>query len=70
MPVLGRPSVSEAPMTATDSGRKNRSRSGTVGVQRAAADVEVAFRGGGRHAVDGGVRLLAAGHDPGRGSVW
>lgn len=34
-------------------------------VQRAAADVEIAFRGGGRHAVDGGVRLLAAGHHPG-----
>lgn len=29
IPVLGRPSVSDAPMTATDSGRKNRSRSGT-----------------------------------------
>ena len=29
MPVFGRPSASEAPMTATDSGRKKRSRSGT-----------------------------------------
>lgn len=29
IPVFGRPSVSEAPTTATDSGRKKRSRSGT-----------------------------------------
>lgn len=29
IPVFGRPSVSEAPITARDSGRKNRSRSGT-----------------------------------------
>lgn len=29
MPVFGRPSASDAPITATDSGRKKRSRSGT-----------------------------------------
>ena len=67
IPVFGRPSASEAPTTATDSGPEEAVQIGDVGVQRAAADVEVVGLGG--PAVHDRRGVLAAGDDPGPAGV-
>ncbi|EFL32915.1 predicted protein [Streptomyces viridochromogenes DSM 40736] len=67
MPVLGRPSLSEAPDHGDGPGAEEEVQIGYAGVQGTPADVEVAHLG--RPAVHGGPGPFATGDGPGPAGV-